>query len=192
MTSAVEICNLALSELHAASISSLDEASKESRACKRWYDRTRKALLAASEWSFAGAFQVLAELTNDRDREWGHKYQVPNSIIKIRCLSALGSLGNDLEIPYQILGEAIYADHADLAAVYTADIDDPTKFSEPFVNALAASLQARLALPVTGDRSMRQDALLDAQRLTAQAIAFDQGQAPTATFAPSDYLAERD
>lgn len=192
MTSAVEICNLALSELHAASISSLDEASKESRACKRWYDRTRKALLATSEWSFAGAFQVLAVLTNDRDGEWGYKYQVPNSIIKIRYLSAQGAVADDRSIPYQILGEALYADYADLAAFYTADLEDPTKFPEPFINALAASLQARLALPVTGDRSMRQDALLDAQRLTAQAIAFDQGQHLTGTFAPSDYLTARD
>ncbi|MEP3275332.1 MAG: hypothetical protein ABJN26_16075 [Stappiaceae bacterium] len=192
MTSAVEICNLALSELHAASISSLDEASKESRACKRWYDRTRKAVLASSEWSFAGAFSVLAELTNDRDGEWGYKYQVPNSIIKIRHLSALGALEDDLAIPYQILGEAIYADHEGLAAVYTADIEDPTKFHEPFVNALASSLQARLALPVTGDRSLRQDALLDAQRLLAQAITFDQGQSLQATFSPSDYLTARD
>lgn len=49
----VEICNLALHRIGAATISTLADNTAEARACTRFYERTLRSLLSMYDWPFA-------------------------------------------------------------------------------------------------------------------------------------------
>lgn len=166
MSSVVSICNLALSNLGKDNISSVDEASAEARACRQFYEHTRDTLLQVYPWRFAGKTQALAELTNDKPGAWGYSYKRPVDCLKVRWLrqaySTVDLYPQDEAIqqltPYEIEGERIYAGIGPAFLRYTAKITDPTKFPPLFIDALSAALSVRLAMPLTRDLKVRQDA----------------------------------
>ena len=63
MTTSVDICNRALSEIGTRStISSLTDGSTEAVACSIWYDTTRKQLLRKARWGFARTQATLTQV----------------------------------------------------------------------------------------------------------------------------------
>jgi len=93
VTSSIDICNRALSEVGArSSITSFDEGSTESLACLLWYDQCRQELLRAAPWGFARGqvvLSLLGSLTDDPPASpypWNFKYLYPASCIKLRYL----------------------------------------------------------------------------------------------------------
>lgn len=174
MSSVVYICNLALSHIRAGSITSLDEASAEARACKLHYDQARRVLLSSHAWMWARKREAMASLTNTREAAWAYAYRRPSD-----CLKFLGVQDDYLAKSdpnptlHEIEGTTIYSHLTPGIAVYVADESDPTRFPPLFIDALAAALAARLATPLTGDRSIKADALQLAQQAFNVAAAAD-------------------
>lgn len=94
MSSVVEICNRALSELGTQSfIASLDEGSNEAAQCKLWYDNQRQGLLRSAPWGFARRQLVLSQIGDlypdaTSPYPWLWKYAYPADCLKFRYILA--------------------------------------------------------------------------------------------------------
>ena len=91
-TSAVQICNLALSEIGTrSSIASFDDGSEEGYQCGLWYDQLRQTLLRTAPWGFARgqlALTQLGDLSPDNTSPYPNlfKYAYPADCIKMRYI----------------------------------------------------------------------------------------------------------
>lgn len=184
MTSVVEICNLALSNIRAGSINSLDESSLQAQQCKLKYPIFRDFLLAELPWSFNHKIKTLAVLTDDIFN-WNYAYQYPSDCLKInRLIGAYEQLSNadsdvisrliDSQvlpignarrgIPYQVFNiddnKVIGANESELRVGYSVKTTDPNLFSTSFVLTLSHLLSSELAIPIIGadvGRQLRSD-----------------------------------
>lgn len=182
MSSVVEICNLALSNLGATNIiSSITEASAEARYCRQFYGQSLRALLQHYPWTFAKTTAPLAPTSNAKSGKWGYCYVKPADCLKIRRIldpklddyvptEAGGALGLHR---YELEGNLIYTNIEAASIEYTREEIDPTKFSPLFIDALSWGLAVRLAMPVTRDPKVRADAYQLALRMRDEAAAHD-------------------
>jgi len=104
MTSAVDICNLALSHLgDSATVTSIDppEGSAQAEQCKRFYPIARDSLLEMHSWGFATRRALLALTTEEMD-QWAYVYARPNKALRI-----LAILPNDSASDYVVPAEGV-------------------------------------------------------------------------------------
>lgn len=158
MTSAVEICNLALANVGSTSrIDSLTEASKEAAVCRQYYEHCRDIALSAHNWGFARKVAALAETANTPlDTKWAVEYAYPSDCVKIRKILPEASEPNEYERGISEDDAAVIWCNVDEAyADYTKAITDTSFFSVEFVWALAWNLAAAIAMKVTGDANKK-------------------------------------
>ena len=178
MTSIVSICNLALGSIGKDAISSIDEASAEARACKTFYSICLDTALQAYPWSWAEETRALAEVTNTRLNRWLYAYQRPVDCLKVRALLD-ESLMTEQPAGAGIVagvhnraisGQVIFCDLKPAYLSFTKTFTDAAMFPPLFADALGMSLATRIAMPVTRDMKIRNDALT----LSRQAMAMAQ------------------
>jgi hypothetical protein len=163
MSSEVFICNLALSNIGKENISDLNETGAEAKACRQFYAHCRDTLLQVYPWRFAGKTQSMGQITNDKPGAWEYAYNRPNDCLKVRFVRENYTLTPDANTPlpepmghpYEIEDGKVYCNLSPALLHYTWRITDPTKFPPLFLDALAWSLSARLAMPLTRDLSQR-------------------------------------
>jgi hypothetical protein len=194
MASTVSICNLALGHLGADRIDALSEASSEARACNRFYQQTLDALLAAGPpWRFARHEAVLAELTGVASGAFAHAHALPVDLLRVRVLQPAdtsGALAADDDaggIAYALAADRLFCDVSPVSLSYIRRIDDPSKFSPLFVEALSWHLAARLAMPLTRDAGQRQAAFQMALQTQAAASAAEANDERAGSMFMSDY-----
>lgn len=186
MSSDVEICNLALSNIRAGSINSLTEGSLQAQLCALKYPLMRDRCLTEMPWSFNRKIRALSVLTTDIFN-WAYAYQYPTDCLKInRLVGAHEELANAdadvvsrlldsqllplkdmrVQIPYEVFNfndnKTIGTNEADLYIDYSAEITDPNLFTVDFVLALSHLLASELAVPIVGaeqGRELRKDSL---------------------------------
>lgn len=200
MASEVELCNLALSNIRAGSINSLDEASLAAQQCKLKYPFIRDRLLTELPWGFNRKIRALSVLTVEIFN-WSIAYQYPTDTLKIhRLVGAHEELANadadvvsrlldsqllplkDLrqQIPYEVFNfsdvKVIGANEADLRIDYSAKVTDPNLFTNDFIMALSHLLASELAIPLIGaetGRQLRSDSLTMYKEYLSAAMAND-------------------
>lgn len=150
-TSVVGICNIGLTEIGAATISSLTENSKSARKCAAAYELLRDATLRDHQWSFATWRKRLAR----RDEEVLHPtftipYDKPTDCLRIWEVG-------DHESPWKIEGQTILSAYEDAAALCTFRVDDPTRFDTSFVYALGIRMAWHLAVVLKGKQRLSTD-----------------------------------
>lgn len=186
MTSEVEICNLALSNIRAGSINSLDESSLQAQQCKLKYPILRDRCLTETIWSFNHKVSVLA-LSTTEIFTWAYSYQYPNDCLKINRLigphEELSNANADVisrlrdtellllnnlkrQIPYEVFNfsnvKLIGSNESSLRIDYSARVTNPALYNVDFIMALSHLLSAELAIPIIGaevGRSLRTDSL---------------------------------
>lgn len=179
MSSEIDICNLALSNIRAGAISSLTEGSLQAQQCALKYPLIRNRMLK-EHWGFNNKIQALAVLSTDVFN-WAYAYQYPKDCLKIvRLLPAyeqvsagssdvisrmresqlLPSSQYTPTIPYEVFNfsdnKVIAANEADLRIKYAVKITDPNLFSEDFILALGHLLASEVAVPLVGSEIGRQ------------------------------------
>jgi len=198
MTSEVEICNMALSNIRAGSINSLDEASLPAQICKLKYNIIRDMLLTEVPWGFAHKIKGLSLLTTEIFN-WVYAYQYPVDCFKInRLIGAQEQLLNAdadsvsraldsqllpyrrIQVSYEIFNfdnnKVIGANESDLRIDYIANITDPNLFSNNFILAFSHLLASEIAVPIVGvekGRQLRSDSLQMYKEYLATAEADD-------------------
>lgn len=201
MTSEVEICNLALSNVRAGSINSLTEGSMQSQVCKLKYPILRDRCLREIPWQFNHKIRALAPVTEDIFN-WAYAYSYPVDCLKIRRLVGsfeelpagsanvasryLDSRVTPLkelrrQIPYEVFNfddaKVIGSDQPDLRIDFAAKVTDPNLFSDDFIMALSHLLSSEIAVPIVGaelGRALRNDSLQLYKGYLASALANDQ------------------
>lgn len=200
----IEICNLALSNIRARSINSLDEASLAAQQCKLKYPIMRDYLLKQESWGFATVIKPLALKSGASVFNWVYAYQYPSDAIVIdRVILDLelytqGSTGlaprarlypemyiPDIEqqVPYKVFNIAgervVAANDENLRAEYRSSLTDPSLFPIDFAIALSHLLASELAIPLAGGdagRAMRSDELNLYSNFIANAVADERNQ----------------
>lgn len=180
--SIINICNRALSTyIGQGQITSLSDNSPAATACDLHYDEARKYVLCygAHPWTWATKRQSLAELTNDRSTEWGFKYQAPVDLLQIVWVNTpiaarmAKAAHENPDTDREFAGGVIYSDVEDAVMEYIADEDDVTTFPPIFQDALAAELASRIAMVLTQNVRIAQNAGNMARQLLDSAQASD-------------------
>jgi len=200
MSSVVEICNIALSNVRSGSINSIDEPSLAAQQCKLKYPFLRDMMLTETPWSFNHKIRALSVLTTEVFN-WNVAYQYPVGCLKInRLVSATEELtgadagllsrlsdsqlqqleANRPKVPYEVFNfsdnKVIAANEEGLRIDYAAKVTDPNLFSNNFTLALSHLLAAELAIPLAGGelgRQLRSDSLELYQAFLASAESDD-------------------
>jgi len=200
MTSEVEVCNLALGNIRAASINNLTEPSVQAQQCKLRYPILRDRCLRELPWQFNHKIRALASLSTEIFN-WAYAYSYPVDCLKINRLvgsfEELPAGSSDVasrlldsrvinlkeqkrQIPYEIFNfddtKTIGSDQPDLRVDFSAKITDPNLFSDDFILALSHLLASELAIPVVGaelGRALRKDSLQLYTSYFASAVAAD-------------------
>lgn len=175
MASEVTICNLALSHLGDDRISSLDDPTRQGRACKLHYVLTRDAVLRDHPWNFATRREYLALLAGAAPVGWDYAYAYPSDCLFAREIWQTVVL--EQPTPFEVLtsgtGRVLVTNEANAVLEYTARIADTTQFDALFIDALSYKLAAELAMPLTRSVQIAQAQLSLYMSRMAQAATID-------------------
>jgi len=199
MSSEVEICNMALSQIRAGSINNLSESSTLAGYCRLWYPISRDRCLR-EPWQFNHTIRALAVSTTEIFN-WAYTYSYPIDCLKIHRMigsfeeipagasdvasrlldSQLKSLKNQRrQIPYEVFNfdtaKLIGSDQKELRIDFARKITDPNLMSDDFIIALAYLLASQLAIPIVGaelGRALRGESLSLYKEHLAAALAND-------------------
>lgn len=187
------VCNIALAEIRASSIVSIDDGSPEADACAQHYDDCFDTLIECHEWNFVKKRAVLALKTNDRPTEWVYAYYPPND------LGVMGRVTYAFSYPLSGLyyswpfdyprpptyfvdfvydGSTIYSNLENATLEYSANAADESLWPAMFRRALALDLASRLAITLRDDRQMKGDLLQQYEAAKRRAMADDTNRYP--------------
>lgn len=215
MTTIVEICNDALSNIRANSINSLNEASREAQVCKLKFPLVRDKLLRQYNWTFATVEVALGELALTAPR-WRKVYNYPSDALNIQMLypsavsldaadraSGLTIYGTqeqrlDYRLVYEITHiegkKVIVCNSDDVIARYTKQIIDPNLYGSLFVMTLSWYLSSQIAIPLMGQGKGRgEKAVAEAEyrSLLPQAVKADDEESYHPQEFESEFLSGR-
>lgn len=162
MASQVQICNLALLKFGNKTITSIDDATAEARACKSLYDHERDMLLYSHPWNFAMKRSELVQLGTDPDFQYDNQFALPND-----CLRAWELY--DSTADWVIEGTYLLTDEDDVYLRYIAKITDTTFYKPLFVECLALKLGAELALKLGESKNASRELMKDLQSMLLKA-----------------------
>lgn len=153
VTSEAEICNSALVKIGEERISSLDDAGKAARTCKRQYPIKRDQLLEDYNWTFAITRITLAPEATDPDFGFTARFLLPSDCIRFLGLyDSTEPLTNytGTKTPHKLEGRYLLLDDTAASIYYIKRVTDVTKFSPQFAEALACLLAWDIAYDLTG------------------------------------------
>lgn len=155
MTSATDICNLALGHIgQKADVESISppEASIRAQNSAIFYPIARDALQELHAWSFNTRRATLAEVTNDLD-SWAFAYALPSLCVKPLGVLLPGATDDSAYQPFASETtddgeEVIYTNVEDAVLRFQVKVTDTSKFTPLYVTALSWLLASYLAGPI--------------------------------------------
>lgn len=170
-TSKTDICNLALIDLGAKTVSSIDDDdTAEANACSEIWDLLLDDVLGEHKWDFAKKWDALSALSEYDfvDEAWDYAYQLPADFIRV-------SMVED-DVDYEQRGNVLLSNTESLNMEYIFRETDTTKYPSHFIAALVARLKIPLSVKIAKrstrnidfEARYRQVALPVAKKLDAQ------------------------
>ncbi len=194
MSSEVEICNVALSNIRSTGINSLNESSLQAQQCKLKYPIVRDTVLTAADWGFSNRVEPLALLVSTAFN-WKYAYQYPTDCLFVNRLilnyeTFAQGVSNPYDnlvpntpdlnrgVPYKVVNlggkKVIASNNPELRIDYRSRVTDTSMFEVAFVQAVSWLLAAEVSIAVVGvesGRALRADALKMYQTFLASATA---------------------
>jgi hypothetical protein len=167
MTTKIEIYNGALGRISAGRVTGLTEDSDQRRALDDQYDVAVDSTLIAYGWRFATKRVVLA--LSDTTPVFGYSYQFALPDGHLRTLELYIGMDTD-ELKWEEEDGFLLTDVNQLAMKYTKLVDDESKFTAKFVDALEYNLASLVCVTLKNNRSLAADmlALFDDRIIKAQ------------------------
>lgn len=177
--SKVDIVNMALSVLGSKqTIQDIDsDQSTEARTANLHYENALKTALSFSNWSFATTWATSALLSDSPPDDWAYMYAMPANAVKV--IEIVDTLDSRLNKPAKFT-KANYGGQLVLLTdtksptwryIYLNEI--PGTYSPEFVDALAAQIAYRLAMPLTRKLDLQVRAQEQYKNLISAAAAAD-------------------
>lgn len=156
----IDICNMALTNLASIEpITSLADTTTESRVCDRFYDLARKLVLQEFPWSFAKKLSFSLTATTKTQDKYEFEYECPSDLLRVlpiddtetyEKINTVDGDGNEVV--------RIVCDTAEAKISYIANIVNADMFSAPFIEALSWKLASMIAIPLSKDAKIAQNA----------------------------------
>lgn len=188
MPSLVEVANLALALVGEERVTSLAaDTSKAARLCDAFMTGVRDTCLVAHPWNFACQRAELPALVDTPIFGWEYAYQVPTD-----CLRVLRLDSSDPHEPWAREAGSILCNlAAPLGIRYIARVSDSGAWSPLFVELVAATLAARLAVPLSASQQTRAALAEERARILREARSVDAAEGtPDPAYAPADVFVE--
>ena len=144
MASVVQICNSALNQLGASSITALTDDSKNARLCNERYTTIRDAVFRAHPWNCLIKRIQLAQDT--ATPAWGFTYQYT---LPADCLRILGI--KDYNSDYKVEGRKLLIDESSVYLIYLAQITDVNELDILLRETISAYLAQDIAYAITAN-----------------------------------------
>jgi len=157
----LDVANMALGILVEAPILSLDDNNKAARLLNLHYETTRQSELIKHPWVFA-IFRVdlAADGSTPTSDEYGYGYTVPDDALRVLPLTDNGE-ASGIRIPFKQEGLLILTNYSGPRIIrYIGNMTDPADWDPLFVEAFAARLAMKVAMPLTNKPSVLQGAQL--------------------------------
>lgn len=162
MVSEVDICNRALSLIHADLITSFEDDTESAIKCKIFYPQIRDEILREHFWNFAIDQAQLQKEATAPLFDFSNSFELPSDYIRIYRLSSRKNA-------YKRKGSAIHTDDSAVQIEYVKRITDTTKFDPLFTTILVLKLGASLAYPLAGSEGRGQSLLQEYEMMLKRA-----------------------
>ena len=144
MASVVQICNSALNQLGASSITALTENSKNARICNERYETVRDAVYRSHPWN---CLVKRVQLAQDSDTPaWGFSYQytLPSDCLRVLQIK-------DYNSDYKIEGRKLLISESEVYLIYLAQITDVNELDVLLRETISAHLAQDIAYAITAN-----------------------------------------
>ena len=139
--SKTELVNRSLTLVGANPITSIDDDTRPANIVNRVYEIALRSILSECKWNFATKRNLLAEVDTDLDWYYTNEtyiYQRP-----IDCIRIFDT--NDQYATWRLEGNYIISDTQGLGIAYVYYLDDPSKYTSTFIDALCDKLCSDIA-----------------------------------------------
>ena len=173
--SAVEICNLALAEIPAKRLVSLEDNTLAAETCREQFSQAVEELMEMGEWGFAVKRATLSAVTNTRDGTWEYQWAAPSDLaFPIRVLPGSDSgftvmQGRSLTFDFE--GGTFWTQDEAVQLEYISNTPAYAAMTAMFRRGLAAVLASRIVMPITKDANRKQQLLQEAEVWRDRALA---------------------
>jgi hypothetical protein len=153
VSSKTQICNLALTQIGAQRIISLDDGTEVATVCSVLFDDISDEVISMGPWTSCVFRANLAALATTPLFEFAYEFQLPEDPF---CLRVLG-----VDCPtseYRIEGRKILSDQSELNIKYIGRPSDPSQYDQMLKRAVTARLKMELAYAFSGQISVQQAA----------------------------------
>lgn len=159
MANEITICNMALAQLGEAPITSItNPQTRNEELCALYYDSLRRAILEEAQWSFA-IRRVAIEGVVLPEPAWGYSQQhlVPEDTLRILFVGQQQNERKYSRFDWRLEDGVILSNAENIFIRYTADEQDPNKFSNNFIQCFQVRFAAEMCIAVTENRALRSD-----------------------------------
>lgn len=179
MSSVVQICNIALTNIGETKIAALTEENERARVVNLRYEDSRDSVLRTHPWNCAVTrVELSADVTAPA---WGYakRYALPAD-----CLRVL-DIENNYE-KYEVEGRFLVTDSSSMKLKYIKKVTDPTDFDSLLTHAVAMKLASEIAENLTGRADLRDRMLAKYLQILSEARGVDSQE----TSLPGEFIAD--
>lgn len=170
--SAVEICNLALADVPAKRIVSLEDTSISAEACRREFTQAVEELMEMGEWGFATRRALLVQTPSTRLGYFNTAFAAPNDLaFPIRVVPADGEIMRGRSLDFDFEGGVIFTNGGAAALEYISKTPSFASMTAMFRRGLATVLASRVVMDITRDAGRKRELLQEAEVWRDRALA---------------------
>ena len=151
MASKVQVCNLALTRIAGARITTLEDGTTEAKDCNAIYDLIAEEVMASGSWPSVRRRASLAQLSITPAFEYSYAYQLPLDPKCLRVISVNESKAG--EIDFIIEGSHLLVNESEVSIRYLAFVEDVNSYDIYLRQAIVDRLAAELIYKKTGQLS---------------------------------------
>lgn len=169
MASKIQICNMALTRIGAATITSLTDGTTSAKLCNTLIDDLSDRAIIQGSWTTVIYRQELAVLVTAPKYEFTYQYQLPTSP---KCLKVL-DVDGDPFIEYKVEGDKLLTDETEVFLRYIGRPVSTESYGPLLTEAIEVLLASYLAYPITANKEIAQALKQEYQQLIVSSLSND-------------------
>ena len=144
MASVVQICNSALNQLGASSITALTENSKNARICNERYETIRDAVYRSHPWNCLVKRVQLAQDSDTPACGFTYQYTLPSDCLRVLQIK-------DYNSDYKIEGRKLLIEESEVYLIYLAIETDVNQLDILLRETISAALAQDISYAITSN-----------------------------------------